>query len=67
MTEGMSAAQLSVCEPPYADRLDRPILNFTRAGSDGSGVGEAQPTVEVRSRPQRKKAFDQAVNTTPYF
>ena len=58
MTEGMSEAQLSVCEPPYADRLDRPILDYSDA---------RQPRIEVRSRSQRKKDFDQAVNTTPYF
>ena len=52
--EGLSEAQRAVLEPPYADRLDRPIIQ-----TDGS--------IKVSSRNARKKQHDMDVFGTKYF
>merc|ERR1712087_1082159 len=54
MYEGLTEAQKAVLEPPYANRLDRPLIQ-----KDG--------TVEVSSRNSRKKQHDQDVFGTKYF
>jgi len=52
--EGLRPAQRAVLEPPYAKRLDRPLV---RTVSD----------VEVEARAEVKKDFDRAVFGTEYF
>lgn len=60
ITDGMTDEQLAVMQPPYAERLDRPILV---GGIDGSGGG-----VTYRSRNKRKKEHDSDVfKTSKYF
>ena len=60
ITDGMTDEQLAVMQPPYAERLDRPILV---RGIDGSGGG-----VTYRSRNKRKKEHDRDVfKTSKYF
>jgi ectoine hydroxylase-related dioxygenase (phytanoyl-CoA dioxygenase family) len=54
MYEGMTDAQRAVLEPPYANRLDRPLIQ-----EDGS--------TEMSSRNARKKQHDQDVFGTKYF
>merc|ERR1719456_573272 len=49
MLERLSKRQRTVLEPPYANRLDRPLV---RAG---------QEDVVIESRAEAKKAFDKAV------
>lgn len=53
--EGMSDVELAVMEPPYAERLDRPVLRHD----------STEP--EIRSRSKRKKEFDKEVFGTKYF
>jgi len=55
MLEDLSEQQRAVLEPPYANRLDRPVV---RPGKEG---------VIVESRSESKKAFDRAVFKTGYF
>merc|ERR1712182_34663 len=55
MLEGLTTLQRAVLEPPYAVRLDRPII---RPGSDAPAAD---------GRPAKKKRFDQAVFGTDYF
>mmetsp|Transcript_55187 Transcript_55187/g.178898 ORF Transcript_55187/g.178898 Transcript_55187/m.178898 type:complete len:403 (-) Transcript_55187:427-1635(-) len=55
MLEGLTANQRAVLEPPYAERLDRPVVR----------LGEAEP--EVNGRSLEKKRFDQEVFGTAYF
>jgi hypothetical protein len=52
--EDLSPAQKAVLEPPFANRLDRPNIN-----ADGS--------VEITTRNERKKQHDQDVFGTKYF
>lgn len=54
MYEGLTEAQRAVLEPPYANRLDRPIIQ-----PDGS--------VQMSSRSAQKKKHDQDVFGTKYF
>lgn len=54
MYDGLTEAQRAVLEPPYADRLDRPIIQ-----EDGS--------VLIKSRSARKKLHDQHVFGTAFF
>lgn len=55
--DGASEAEIAVMEPPYNVRLDRPLVT-----SDGASVG-----LEVKSRSEAKKEFDQRVFSTKYF
>lgn len=55
MLEGLSDQQRAVLEPPYANRLDRPIV---RPGAQD---------VTFESRAEAKKAFDRAVFKAGYF
>ncbi|CAK0791722.1 unnamed protein product [Prorocentrum cordatum] len=55
MLEGLTPSQRAVLEPPYAERLDRPVL-----------VPGAEDPV-VRSRNAKKRAFDKEVFGTDYF
>ena len=61
MTDGMTPEQLAVLQPPYAERLDRPLLarDYDRVGGEGG--------VTYRSRNDRKKAHDRNVFKTAYF
>lgn len=52
--DDLTDAQRAVLEPPYADRLDRPIIQ-----SDGS--------VQISSRSPRKKQHDMDLFGTEYF
>lgn len=54
--------QRAVVEPPYAIRLDRPLVT-PRAVSEGGGSGPP----EKRARAEHKKAFDQQLFGTSYF
>jgi hypothetical protein len=54
MYDGLSPAERAVLEPPYANRLDRPNIN-----ADGS--------IEIISRSEKKKAHDQNVFKSKYF
>lgn len=54
ITEGMTDEQLAVMQPPYAERLDRPLL--AREGG-----------ITYRSRNERKKAHDREVFKATYF
>jgi len=58
MTEGCTEAQLAVLEPPFAERLDRPVVV---CGPEGD------IRVETLTRHEEKKAFDRAVFKTKYF
>jgi len=55
MLEGLTAQQRAVLEPPYAERLDRPIVRPL----DGD--------VETNGRSAKKKCFDRDVFGTEYF
>lgn len=55
MLEGLTPTQRAVLEPPYALRLDRPVIS----------PGEEEPSVQSRSA--RKKEFDREVFGTKYF
>merc|ERR1711939_786926 len=55
MLEGLSERQRAVLEPPYANRLDRPL------------VRPGQEDVVIESRSAGKKAFDKAVFKADYF
>lgn len=55
MLEDLTPAQRAVLEPPYAGRLDRPVLR----------PGVEEPVVE--SRAAKKKKFDEEVFGTKYF
>jgi len=55
--EHLTPAQRAVLEPPYAARLDRPVL--TKGGDEKPDYGAPRPEV--------KKAFDQAVFGSRYF
>jgi len=55
MTQEMTPSQLAVLEPPYNQRLDRPLLN------------DDDDTIEVCSRNSTKKQFDKTVFGTTYF
>jgi len=55
MLEGMSDRQKAVLEPPYANRLDRPV------------VRQGKEEVVTESRSAEKKAFDKAVFKVNYF
>jgi len=57
MLEGLTPAQHAVLEPPYAGRLDRPVL--TRGGDEEPDYGAP--------RPQVKKDFDMQVFGKRYF
>eukprot|EP00747_Dinoflagellata_sp_TGD_P181844 gnl/TRDRNA2_/TRDRNA2_35829_c0_seq1.p1 gnl/TRDRNA2_/TRDRNA2_35829_c0~~gnl/TRDRNA2_/TRDRNA2_35829_c0_seq1.p1 ORF type:complete len:316 (+),score=45.16 gnl/TRDRNA2_/TRDRNA2_35829_c0_seq1:50-997(+) len=57
MLEGMSARQRAVMEPPYALRLDRPVLKADT---------EDDPVAHV-PRAKRKREFDREVFGTDYF
>jgi hypothetical protein len=52
--DNLNDAQLSVLQPPYANRLDRPNIK-----KDGS--------VEVTQRSERKRRHDNDVFKTKYF
>jgi len=57
MYEGnLTDAQRAVLEPPYANRLDRPLIKDPIEG-----------TVEVESRSERKKRHDRELFGTHYF
>jgi len=55
MLEGLPPLQRAVLEPPYAQRLDRPVVS----------PGEEAPVYESRSA--KKKDFDRQVFGTAYF
>lgn len=55
MLEDLTASQRAVLEPPYAGRLDRPIVRS----------GREDP--EMESRSAKKKKFDEEVFGTKYF
>jgi len=55
MLEGLTERQRAVLEPPYANRLDRPLLRPQR------------DEVIIESRGDVKKEFDKAVFKTDYF
>lgn len=55
--DGMTDAQRAVLEPPYAGRLDRPIL--TQGGEEKPDTGAPRPEV--------KKEFDEKVFGQKYF
>lgn len=55
MLEGLTPLQRAVLEPPYAERLDRPIVRS----------GEEDPLVNGRCA--KKRAFDSDVFGTEYF
>lgn len=57
MLDGMTVAQRAILEPPYAGRLDRPIV--TRGGDEEPDIGAP--------RPQVKKSFDLRVFGQKYF
>ena len=56
--EGMTDAQRAVLQPPYATRLERPIVSV-------GGGGEVQ--VQIRQRSEAKKQFDMELFGTKYF
>jgi ectoine hydroxylase-related dioxygenase (phytanoyl-CoA dioxygenase family) len=56
MYKDLTDAQRAVLEPPYASRLDRPLI-----------ADAAYGTVKKSSRSQRKKDHDRQVFGTPYF
>jgi len=55
MLQGLTPNQRAVLEPPYANRLDRPIVS----------AGAQVPS--ILSRPDAKKDFDKEVFGTTYF
>ena len=55
MYDGLNDAQRSVLEPPYANRLDRPVAK------DDHGE------VDIVSRTKEKKEHDKLVFGTKYF
>lgn len=60
---GLSPTQLAVLEPPYAARVDRPVL----VPDSGPGAEEGTLRVQICSRSAEKKAFDQSVFRSKYF
>ena len=59
--EGMTEDQKAVLEPPYATRLDRPLL------SPLSDDPDSPVEIETLSRVPEKKQFDRDVFGTKYF
>lgn len=55
MLDGLSPLESAVLDPPYANRLDRPI------------VCPGMESIAVNSRSQEKKDFDREVFGTAYF
>lgn len=55
MTEGMTSSQMAVLEPPYNQRLDRPLLS------------DDNDNITICSRSSIKKDFDEKVFATKYF
>jgi len=56
MLDGMTARQLAVMEPPYAERLDRPLIS-----------ADPEEAPKLCSRSAAKKQFDREVFGTEYF
>jgi hypothetical protein len=56
--EGMTDAQRAVLQPPYATRLERPVVAV-----DGSGDVQ----VQIRQRSEEKKQLDMELFGTKYF
>ena len=75
MMDGLTPAQHAVMQPPYANRLDRPVLAEAKAGDsgeDGTGGeggagGGGEQDVVVQSRSAAKKAWDATVFKNTYF
>lgn len=76
---GLTATQRAVLEPPYAKRVDRPVLRPVTTSSSSSNQSnsddaeDAQQTqqplygVTVVSRSAEKKLFDRTVFKNEYF
>jgi ectoine hydroxylase-related dioxygenase (phytanoyl-CoA dioxygenase family) len=56
--EGMTDAQRAVLQPPYATRLERPVVAV-------GGSGDVQ--VQIRQRSEEKKQLDMELFGTKYF
>ena len=56
--EGMTEAERAVLQPPYATRLERPVLE----SSSSSSVA-----VNIRQRSEAKKQLDMELFGTKYF
>ena len=56
--EGMTEAQRAVLQPPYATRLERPVVSC-------GGGGDVH--VEIRQRSEAKKQLDMELFGTKYF
>jgi hypothetical protein len=70
MMDGLTPAQHAVMQPPYANRLDRPVLAEAKAGDGGEGGGAGgggEQDVVVQSRSAAKKAWDATVFKNTYF
>jgi len=77
MIAGLTASQKAVLEPPYAVRLDRPVIDFKSSLSkDADEINvidnndkqtDNQPEVKIVSRAKEKKEFDKEVFGTDYF
>jgi len=65
MLDGCTPEQLAVLEPPYAIRLDRPMV--VPAGAEDDEEGAEGVKIEVKSRAAAKKEFDREVFQTEYF
>lgn len=63
-TEGMTPAQQAVMTPPFATRLDRPLLDAGGGSADGE---DGNVTVAMCSRSDVKKSFDKDVFKGQYF
>jgi hypothetical protein len=62
LLEGMTDAQRAVLQPPYATRLERPVL-----ASGGDASSSAGVHVQIRQRSEAKKQFDTQLFGTKYF
>jgi ectoine hydroxylase-related dioxygenase (phytanoyl-CoA dioxygenase family) len=56
--EGMTDAQRAVLQPPYATRLERPVVAV---------VGSGDVQVQIRQRSEEKKQLDMELFGTKYF
>jgi ectoine hydroxylase-related dioxygenase (phytanoyl-CoA dioxygenase family) len=62
--QGMRPLERAVLEPPYATRLERPLVTAEAAASAAEG-GDAQPAKKARS--DGKKDFDRKLFGTSFF
>lgn len=63
----LTNSQKAVLEPPYALRLDRPVLDLNSNLNENETINQDQVNIKIVSRQKEKKDFDKEVFGTDYF